>query len=268
MRWQTVRSGRTAQTVRLGKSPLSDRLNHLTELLSARERGRLLAGCTAVDLVVGDVLCRRGDTMQHVYFPTDSFISLVTQTEGDPALEVGLIGAEGMLGASLALGVGRTPLHALVQGRGAAWRMSGSDFRVQLAERAGLRRIVETYLYVLMAQLATSAACVRFHEIGPRLARWLLMTQDRAHAKTIHVTHAFLARMLGVRRVGITEAAGALQERGLIAYRRGELQIVDRKGLEDVACSCYAADESVYSELLGAGAPPAPRRSVERAGPA
>ena len=142
----------------------------------------------------------------------------------------------------------------------------GSEFRVQLAERAGLRRVVETYLYVLMAQLATSAACVRFHEIGPRLARWLLMTQDRAHATTFHATHALLARMLGVRRVGITEAAGALQGRGVIAYRRGELQVIDRKALEDAACSCYAADASVYSDLLGARAPPVPRRSVERDG--
>ena len=233
---------------------LSAHLNHLTELLSKRERGRLFASCTSVDLALGDVLCRRGDTMQHVYFPTDGFISLVAQNEGEPALEVGLIGAEGMLGASLALGVDRTPMHALVQGRGAAWRMSGSAFRGQLADRAGLRRVVDRYLYVLMAQLATSSACVRFHAIGPRLARWLLMTQDRAHAETIHVTQQFLAHMLGVRRVGITVAAGALQDRGIIAYRRGELQILDRKRLEDAACSCYAADAGVYSDLLGARA--------------
>ena len=215
---------------------------------------------------MGDVLCHRSDSMQHVYFPTESFISLVTQNEGEPALEVGMIGAEGMLGASLALGVDRTPLHGLVQGPGAAWRMSGTEFRSQLALRAGLRQVVDTYLYVLMAQLATSSACVRFHEIGPRLARWLLMTQDRAHAKTFRVTHAFLAHMLGVRRVGITEAAGALQERGVIAYRRGELRILDRKGLEEAACSCYAADAGVYSELLGARS--MPRRSVERGRPA
>jgi len=234
------------------EATLPPHLNHLTELLSKRQRDRLFASCTAVDLALGDVLCRRADTMQHVYFPTDSFISLITQNEGEPGLEVGMIGSEGMLGASLVLGVDRTPVHALVQGPGAAWRMSTSAFRRQLEQTAELRRVVDKYLYVLMAQLATSAACVRFHEIGPRLARWLLMTQDRAHATTFRVTQEFLAHMLGVRRVGVTVAAGTLQDRGVIAYARGELRIVDRKALEDAACSCYASDRDVYSDLLDA----------------
>jgi hypothetical protein len=114
-----------------------------------------------------------------------------------------------------------------------------------------------------MAQLATSAACVRFHEIGPRLARWLLMTQDRAHATTFRVTQEFLAHMLGVRRVGVTVAAGALQDRGVITYARGELRIVDRKALEDAACSCYASDTGVYRDLLGAR----PKRRSGRVSP-
>jgi CRP-like cAMP-binding protein len=250
---------------RLPKATLTACLNHLTELLSTRERARLLGGCTVVDLIVGDVLYRHGDPMRHVYFPCGGFISLVTQTEGEPALEVGMIGFEGMLGASLALGVERTTLHALVQGPGAAWRMGGSEFRRQLAGGTGLRRVVDAYLYVVMAQLARSSACVRFHEIGPRLARWLLMTQDRAHANRFQVTHALLAHMLGVRRVGITVAAGALQERGVIAYERGEMQIIDRQGLQDAACSCYAADSKVYRGLLSVQGTAVPRRSAERA---
>jgi hypothetical protein len=142
-------------------------------------------------------------------------------SHGRPAnqAEGWLIGAEGMLGASVALGVDRTPLHALVQGSGSAWRTSTRAFRKQLADSAALRRVVDVYLYVLMAQLATSSACVRFRD-RPTLARSLLRTQDRAHAKTLHVTHEFLAQLLGVRRVGITVAAGALQDRGVIAYRR------------------------------------------------
>ena len=232
------------------KATLPARPNRLTALLSPRERDRLFDSCTAVHLALGDVLCHRGDRLRHVYFPTNSFISLITQNEGEPGLEVGLIGDEGMLGAALVLGVDRSPVHALVQGPGAAWRMSTSAFRGQLAERSGLRSIIDKYLYVVMAQLATSSACLRFHEIGPRLARWLLMTQDRAHGDTFHVTQEFLSHMLGVRRVSITVAASALQNCGVIAYARGELRILDREGLEDAACSCYASDSGVYSELL------------------
>ena len=122
-----------------------------------------------------------------------------------------------------------------------------SELETSLALRRGLNR----YLYVLMAQQAASAACLRFHQIGPRLARWLLMSQDRAHASGFHVTQEFLAYMLGVRRVGVTAAAGVLQRGGLIEYSRGELTVLDRAGLEHAACSCYAADRKAYTDLLG-----------------
>ena len=224
--------------------------NHLIELLPRRDRSRLLAVCEPVQLALAEVLCEPGQPTRHVYFPTDGFISLVAKIDGEPALEVGMIGREGMLGAQLALGVLTTPLHALVQGPGTAWRVATKVFRRELAASAALQRAMNRYLYVLMAQLASSAACLRFHLIGPRLARWLLMSQDRAHSDKFHVTHEFLAYMLGVRRVGITAAASALQRSGLIEYRRGELTVLDRPGLEAAACDCYAADRKAYDDVL------------------
>jgi CRP-like cAMP-binding protein len=229
---------------------LATALNHLIELLPRKDRLRLLAVCEPVQLVLSEVLCEPGKPTRHVYFPTEGFISLVTLIDGKPALEVGMVGREGMLGAQLALGVLTAPLRALVQGPGAAWRIGTGAFRRELARSAALQRGLNRYLYVLMAQLAASATCLRFHLIGPRLARWLLMSQDRAHADSFHVTHEFLAYMLGVRRVGITAAAGALQRSGLIEYRRGELTVLDRSGLEAAACGCYAADWQAYAELL------------------
>ena len=169
---------------------------------------------------------------------------------GEVGLEVGMVGREGMLGSQLSLGVGAAPLHALVQGPGPAWRLETGAFNAELECSAALRREIGRYVYVLMTQLATSAGCARYHEIGPRLARWLLMSQDRAHARTFHMTQEFLGYMLGVRRVGITEAAGALQRAGLIEYQRGRLTVLDRAGLEAEACNCYAADRKSYAELL------------------
>ena len=232
------------------KTNLATVENHLIELLPRKDRARLLAICEPVDLVLAEVLGEPGERTRHVYFPIDGFISLLTMFDREPALEVGMVGREGMLGAQLALGVATTPLRALVQGPGAAWRIGITAFRSELARSRPLARALHRYLYVLMAQLAASAACLRFHSIGPRLARWLLMSQDRAHADSFRVTHEFLAYMLGVRRAGITRAAGALQHDGLIEYRRGALTVLDRSGLEAAACSCYATDQHAYAQLL------------------
>ena len=224
--------------------------NHLIELLPRNDRRSLLALCEPIQLVLAEVLCDPGKPTQHAYFPIDGFISLVARTDSHTGLEVGMIGREGMLGAQLALGVATVPLHALVQGPGAAWRIATADLRRELARSAALRRGLDRYIYVLMSQLASSAACLRFHLIGPRLARWLLMSQDRAHSNSFHVTHEVLALLLGVRRVGITTAASALQRSGLIEYHRGDLTVLDRRGLEAMACGCYAADRQTYAELL------------------
>ena len=155
------------------------------------------------------------------------------------------------LGAQLVLGVTTSPLHSLVQGAGKAWRIPARTFRGELARSSSLRRNLHRYLYVLMAQQSVSSACLRFHLTGQRLARWLLMCQDRACADSFHVTQEFLAYMLGMRRVGITAAAGMLQQDGLIAYARGKVTVLNRHGLEAAACSCYAEDRNAYTQLLG-----------------
>ena len=225
--------------------------NQLIDLLPRRDAQRLLALCQPVQLTLSEVLCEPGSAARHVWFPADGFISLVARVDEHPGLEVGMMGREGMFPAQLVLGITASPLRALVQGAGSAWRANATAFRGELARSAPLRALLDRYLYVLMAQMVTSAGCLRFHQIGPRLARWLLMSQDRAQRDQFHVTHDFLAYMLGVRRVGVTVAAGELQTRGLITYRRGELTVLDRPGLEAAACSCYAAGRQAYAQHIG-----------------
>ena len=224
--------------------------NRLLDGLSRPLRRGLLAQCEPVELVFGEILCEPNRLFEHVHFPLTGFVSLVAPMAGHQPLEMGLIGNEGMLGATLALGVSTVPLRAIVQGSGSALRMPVAAFRRQLRDSPALQQQVNRYLYVLMAQLAQTAACTRFHEVGARLARWLLMTHDRAHADHFHLTHKFLADMLGVRRSGVTIAAGDLQRRDLIRYTRGEIHILDRRGLEAASCECYDAVVEDYARLL------------------
>jgi CRP-like cAMP-binding protein len=232
--------------------------NQLIERLPGADRARLLALCGPVPLVPGELLCEADVPTRHVHFPTGGFISLVTRVDAHPGPEVGVVGREGMLGAQLALGVTTSPLRALVQGGGASWRIAVAPFRRELGRSIALRQLLDRYLYVLMAQMVSSAVCLHFHLIGPRLARWLLASHDRAPGDHFHVTHECLAAMLGVRRVGVTVAAGELQRRGLISYHRGELTVLDRSGLEAAACSCYAASRQAYAGQFGPGAGPGP----------
>jgi hypothetical protein len=227
--------------------------NRLLESLTRKDRGHLLDHCEQVELTFPDVLAEPGDAMPHVYFPTASFISLVSSV-GTDNLEVALAGNEGIYGVPVALGVATSPVHALVQGSGSAWRMEAGAFRRELARSAGLHTCINRYIYVLMSQLINTAGCNRFHVVEQRVARWLLMTADRAHSPTFRITHEFLAYMLGVRRVGITEAASALQRRGLIGYTRGVVTVVDRPGLERAACSCYRSDIATYKRIFAKGA--------------
>ena len=224
--------------------------NLLIERLPRAQRLRLLALCEPVPLVLAEVLHEPGRPARHVYFPTEGIVSLVAPVDDKTGLEVGMVGREGIVGARLALGVATLPLRALVQCAGAAWRIDAAALRSEVDRSAELHRSLDRYVCVLMAQLATAAVCQRFHPIVARLARWLLMSQDRADTDSLHVTHEFLACMLGVRRVSITTAAGALQDAGLIAYHRGALTVCDRGGLEAAACSCYAADRRAYAALM------------------
>ena len=224
--------------------------NYLVDLLPRKDRLHFMAACESVELTLADVLCEPGKPTKYVYFPIKGFISLIAEVKGSPGVEVGMVGSEGMLGVQVALGVATSPLHAVVQGAGTALRIGTKAFKAELAASPALQNELNRYLYVLMSQLAESAACVRFHQIGPRLARWLLMSQDRSHSDTFDVTQEFLAYMLGVRRVGITAAAGNLQRDGLISYSRGKLTVLNRKGLEHAACGCYAADQKTYAALL------------------
>lgn len=224
--------------------------NRLLAALPGDEHERLAAGSEPATLAFGQVLAEPNEPLQHVYFPTSAFISVITATDGRPSLEVGMIGDEGMLGASLVLGVEQSPTHALVQGDGHALCIGAGTFRQGLRQSPELQRILKRYLYVTIAQLGQTAACNRFHHVEARLARWLLMTHDRAGSDDFLITHQFLAYMLGVRRVGITEAASALQARDLIRYQRGSLTVLDRDGLEAAACHCYAADREAYTRIM------------------
>jgi CRP-like cAMP-binding protein len=221
--------------------------NRLIAALPAARRASLLALCEPVDLKLSERLFEAGEATRYVYFPVDAFISLLAQIDEHPSLEMGMVGREGMLGLQLSLGVSRAPLGALVQGEGRAWRLGAAAFRAELSRSLPLRLLLQRYLYVRLAQLASAAGCLRFHQIGPRLARWLLMSQDRAGHAQLAVTQEFLAFMLGVRRVGVTQAAGAMQRSGLIRYHRGLLTVLDRAGLEAAACSCYACDQGHYA---------------------
>lgn len=213
--------------------------NSLLAAIPRKDYRRLVQVLEQVTLPFGKVLYEPGQAISHVYFPGASLVSLLTLADGHLALEVGLIGREGMVGLPLVLGHTVSPVRALVQGSGSAMRMAAAPFLRHFRAIPALSVELLRFTHALMCQISQTAACNRFHVVESRLARWLLMTHDRVKSDQFHMTHEFLGHMLGVRRVGVTKAAQALQQQGVIRYTRGNIQVLDRKGLEAAACPCY-----------------------------
>lgn len=225
--------------------------NQLIQSLPPGVRHKLLKRCALVDWTFGHIICEADQRYKHVYFPVTGFISLLTKEDNHHPLEVGLIGHEGMLGTSLVLGVNNAPLQSVVQGAGTALSIPVDQFQGVLLDCPGLSTLLMRYIYVLMQQLTLAGACLHFHTVESRLARWLLMTQDRVRGDTLHLTHALLAYMLGVRRSSVSLAAESLQKQQLISYSRGTITILDRKGLEAASCECYQRMAEYYVRIMG-----------------
>jgi len=228
--------------------PLS---NLLIASLPRPDRLRFIADCETVELVSTQVLSEPGSRVTHAYFPLGAYMSLAAPVEGAGVLETAMVGNEGMLGIPLALGATSSPLRATILGSGSSLRIGAAAFRRDLAASFALRRVINGYIHVVLGQFAQATTCMHFHMIEARLACWLLMAGDRAHSGELHFTQDALAVMLGVRRVGITEAAGMMQRRELVRYRRGVINILDRAGLIAMSCGCYRSARDIYDQSLG-----------------
>jgi len=225
--------------------------NRLLAALPNSDRRRILASCETVELALAEVLYAPWEPLRWIYFPSSGFISLIMPTGDSGAFEVGLVGNEGMLGIALVLGAEMSPQRAVVQGGGVALRMDAAPLRRELRRNKALRDEIDRYVHIRMGQLAQATICAHFHLLEARVARRLLVTQDCARANTFKVTHEVLSSKLGVRRVGVTEAASSLQQRRLIHYSRGDITVLDRRGLMAASCKCYAADRESYNRILG-----------------
>ena len=222
--------------------------NRLLGALPRKDYRKLLSVLELVKLELGEILYESHGEIQYVYFPIDCFVSMLTTVDIGQAAEVGLIGAEGMVGVPMALGVAVSPFRAIVQGAGTAMRLRTNDFRRNFTESAALKREVFLFTHLLMIQIAQTAACNRFHLVTQRLARWLLMTRDRVNSSEFRITQTFLALMLGVRRPRVSLAMSSLRERNLIVYRRSAITILDQAGLVAAACGCYKTVKDAYAQ--------------------
>jgi len=220
--------------------------NRLLCELPLHEQQRLLLKCEIVATSLGEVLVEAYQPIRYIYFPLSGFISLIYYSNGRRSIELGLVGCEGMLGATVMLGVNIAPASAVVKTGGEALCISVRQLQQLTLTCPKLRNMINRYLYVLLTQLMQNAACGHYHEVEQRLARWLLMAHDRVHCEPLRLTHRDLAEMLGVRRSGISIAAGALQSRNLIQYKRGLITILNRPDLEKVACECYSLLQTEY----------------------
>lgn len=224
--------------------------NRLLAALPQDEYQGLLPKLKLFPLSFGEVIYEPGDLIRNVYFPTSGIISLLAAVEDRATLEVGIVGREGMVGLPTFMGVKTSGNRAVVQGAGAAIRMKASAFQNECENGGSFPRLLRRYTHSRLTQIAQGAACNRFHPIDARLARWLLMTRDRMGTDQFRLTQEFLSNMLGVRREGVNKAAGALQQQNLISYSRGNLLILDRVGLEAIACNCYGLIKAEYDTFL------------------
>jgi CRP-like cAMP-binding protein len=225
--------------------------NRLLEALPAAVRTRLLARAERVPLAWGSVLVASNERIRWVYFPTAGAVSLISPVTGHAGLEVARVGDEGMLGLTMVLGGTSTPERALVQASGTAWRLEAGMFRREVARSPPLRRVLDRYIELRLREFGLMAVCAHFHELDARFARWLLIAGDQLHRDDFYMTQESLSAVLGVRRASVNRVASSLQQRKLIRYRRGEITLLDRGGLESAACECYAVLKANYAARLG-----------------
>ena len=224
--------------------------NRLLGMLPAEDQARVFPLLEPVTLTPGDVLCESGDSGSYVYFPTNSIVSLLYLMESGASAEIAMAGNDGMLGIALFMGGGSTTTRSVVQSAGHALRLSRTQFEAEIDRHGALHDLMLRYSQALITQMAQTAVCNRHHTIDQQLCRWLLLSLDRLSGNEMLATQGLIANMLGVRREGVTEAAGKLQELGVIHYRRGHITVLDRAALEELSCECYSVVKQESDRLL------------------
>ena len=231
----------------IGDDPLQ---NHLLAALPPAERARWLPELEPVDMPLGKVLYESGMRLSHVYFPTTAIASLLYVLEDGASAEIAVVGFEGVVGISLFMGGDSTTSRAVVQSAGRGYRLRASVMMLEFNRAGPVLHLLLRYTQALLTQMSQTAVCNRHHSLDQQLCRWLLLSLDRLRSSELVMTQELIANMLGVRREGVTEAAGRLQEAGLIRYRRGHISVIDRPSLEKRACECYAVVKHEYDRLL------------------
>src|SRR5437868_9736250 len=224
--------------------------NHLLDALPASDYERLSAHLELVPMGLGEVLYESGVQLRYVYFPTTSILSLLYVMEDGASAEIAIVGNEGILGISLFMGGETTPSRAVVQSAGHAFRLSAELLKDEFGRFGPTMHLLLRYTQALITQMAQTAVCNRHHSVDQQLCRWLLLSLDRLSSNELSMTQELIANMLGVRREGVTEAAGKLQDAGLISYRRGRITVLDRPGVEARSCECYQVVNTDFDRLL------------------
>jgi CRP-like cAMP-binding protein len=232
--------------------PLLVTRNRLLAALPRQEYERLAPHLEPIHLPKGKTLAASGDTLRYAYFPTSGMVSLLSTTESGQSIEVAMVGDEGVIGVPIILRVGVMPYWSMVQISADAMRIRATALRNEFDRGEQLHDLLLRYTHALLTQISQSAVCNRFHSVEERFCRWLLISRDRAKSDTINLTQEFISQMLGTARTRVTMAALPLQDAGLIRYRRGKITILDRQGLESVACECYAIVSKEVSHVLAA----------------